>query len=106
MNGTYKVTSSNNVTTWDATKATYASNSVRSNKSRNLLEGRKPGYLTEDEFFEIVLNAYKATYSHGGVNHPEDLYVNFVSVLEVVSNTLSSLVDLNFGRDFSDVTKR
>jgi hypothetical protein len=105
MNGTYSVTAPNNIN-FDPNKATYTNNNIAySRKYRGFLEDRKPGYLTEDEFFEIVLNAYKSTYSFDGVNHPGDLYVNFSSVLEIVSNTLNSLVDLNHGRDLRDVTK-
>lgn len=103
MNGTYNVTSSENISTWDNVKATYASNSVRSNHSHNFLEGRKPGYLKDDEFFEILMHAYSSTYGYSGVNHPGDLYINVSTTLEIVSNTLNALVDLNFGRELRDV---
>lgn len=103
MNGTYNVTSSDNISTWDNTKATYASNGVRTSPSLNTLEGRKPGYLKDDEFFEILMHAYSSTYGYSGVNHPGDLYINVSTTLEIVSNTLNALVDLNFGRELRDV---
>jgi hypothetical protein len=103
MSGTYNVTSSENISTWDNVKATYASNSVPSSHSRDFLEGRKPGYLKEDEFFEVLMNAYSSTYGGAGVSHPGDFYTTVSATLEIVCNTLNSLVDLNFGRELRDV---
>lgn len=103
MENTINVSASENISTWDNTKATYASNGARSSHSLDLLEGRKPGYLKDDEFFEILMHAYSSTYGYSGVNHPGDLYVNISTTLEIVSNTLSALVDLNFGRELRDV---
>lgn len=103
MENTINVSASENINTWDDVKVNYASNSVNQKRSLDLLEGRRPGYLKDDEFFEILMHAYSSTYGYSGVNHPGDLYVNISTTLEIVSNTLSALVDLNFGRELRDV---
>lgn len=63
----------------------------------------RAGYLKEDDFFEILINSYKGTYSYDGYWHPGDLYVNVLSVLEIVCNTLSAQVDLEVGRPVRNV---
>lgn len=77
----------------------YSSNSV-DNKPFD-----KTGYITEDDFFKILINAYRSTYSSGDDYkwHPGDLYINVLSTLEIVCNTLNSLLDLKTGRGLSDV---
>lgn len=75
-------------------------NNIKLNNYRSL---DKAGYLTEDEFFDIFINAYKSTYGYEGKQHPGDLYVNISSALEVVCNTLQGLVDTNYGRSPRDV---
>lgn len=63
----------------------------------------RAGYLKEDDFFEILINSYKGTYSYDGYHHPGDLYTNVLSVLEIVCNTLSAQVDLEVGRPIRNV---
>jgi hypothetical protein len=93
-------------------KATYTSNSVQSdpiayNKENiNLSVYRstpKAGYVTEDQFFNILINAYKDTYGGEYSLHPADYYTNVSAVLEIVCNTLKGLVDIEFGRSLSSV---
>jgi hypothetical protein len=108
METTINVNASENITAttqaaWDKVNATYASNSVHYDKTRNFLEGRKPGYLTDDEFFEVLMNAYSSTYGGTAVSHPGDFYTTVSATLEIVCNTLNSLVDLNFGRELRSV---
>lgn len=106
MENTINVSASENINAqaaWDKVNATYSSNSVRSNPSLDKLKDRSPGYLTDDEFFEVLMHAYSSSYGHSRVNHPEDLYINVSATLEIVCNTLNSLVDLNFGRELRDV---
>lgn len=78
------------------------SNPVAYNKENINLSTYKPlkkaGYLTEDQFFDILINAYKDTYGGDYTWHPGDLYINVSSVLEVVCNTLQGLVDIEHGR--------
>lgn len=62
-----------------------------------------PYYITSDEFFEILRVAFDDTYGSDHRWHPEDLYVNVSSVLEVVSNTLANMVRIKAGRDLSGV---
>lgn len=93
---------------------TYSGNSVstpapdfsKSNIKLNSTMNKRPpraGYIKEDDFFEILINSYKGTYSHDGYWHPGDLYVNVLSVLEIVCNTLSAQVDLEVGRPVRNV---
>lgn len=90
---------------------TYTSSSTDNKYVKNwedikLSSNEKPrwsGYIKEDDFFEILINSYKGTYSHDGYWHPGDLYVNVLSVLEVVCNTLSAQVDLEVGRPIRNV---
>lgn len=75
-------------------------------KDIKLSKEHKPprvGYIKEDDFFEILINSYKGTYSHDGYWHPGDLYINVLSVLEIVCNTLSAQVDLEVGRPIRNV---
>jgi hypothetical protein len=48
-------------------------------------------YLTTDEFFDILKIAFEDTYGSDHTWHPEDMYVNLKSTLEIVTNTLSNL---------------
>jgi hypothetical protein len=57
-------------------------------------------YVTADEFFEILRIAFDDTYG-GGTDtpwHPEDMYINVLTTLEVVTNTLSNMANIKAGR--------
>lgn len=60
-------------------------------------------FLTSDEFFDLLKVAFDDTYGSDHGWHPEDLYINVSSVLEVVSNTLSNMVRLRNNRPLSGV---
>lgn len=62
-----------------------------------------PYYITSDDFFEILRVAFDDTYGSDHRWHPEDLYVNVSSVLEVVSNTLANMVRIKAGKELSGV---
>lgn len=62
-----------------------------------------PYYITSDDFFDILRVAFDDTYGSDHRWHPEDLYVNVSSVLEVVSNTLANMVRIKAGKDLSGV---
>lgn len=62
-----------------------------------------PYYITSDDFFDILKVAFDDTYGSDHRWHPEDLYVNVSSVLEVVSNTLANMVRIKAGKDLSGV---
>ncbi len=62
-----------------------------------------PYYITSDDFFEILKVAFDDTYGSDHRWHPEDLYVNISSVLEVVSNTLANMVRIKAGKELSGV---
>ena len=62
-----------------------------------------PYYVTSDDFFDILKVAFDDTYGSDHRWHPEDLYVNVSSVLEVVSNTLANMVRIKSGKDLSGV---
>jgi hypothetical protein len=62
-----------------------------------------PYYVTSDDFFDILKVAFDDTYGSDHRWHPEDLYVNVSSVLEVVSNTLANMVRIKAGKDLSGV---
>lgn len=62
-----------------------------------------PYYITSDDFFEILRVAFDDTYGSDHRWHPEDLYVNVSSVLEVVSNTLANMVRIKAGKDLHGV---
>lgn len=62
-----------------------------------------PYYITSDEFFEILRVAFDDTYGSDHRWHPEDLYINVSSVLEVVSNTLANMVRIKAGKELSGV---
>jgi hypothetical protein len=57
-------------------------------------------YVTADEFFDILRVAFDDTYGGGSETpwHPEDMYVNVSTTLEVVANTLSNMANLKAGR--------
>ena len=62
-------------------------------------------YVTADEFFEILRVAYDDTYGGGSETpwHPEDMYTNVVTVLEIVTNTLSNMSNLKSGRQLKGI---
>lgn len=61
-------------------------------------------YVTSDDFFEILRVAFNDTYGPGDHKwHPEDLYVNVSCVLEIVSNTLSNMININSKRGLNGV---
>lgn len=64
-----------------------------------------PYYVTSDDFFNILKVAFDDTYNNGSDHrwHPEDLYVNVSSVLEVVSNTLATMVRIKAGKKLHGV---
>lgn len=62
-----------------------------------------PYYVTSDDFFDILKVAFDDTYGSDHRWHPEDLYINVSSVLEVVSNTLANMVRIKAGKDLSGV---
>ena len=62
-----------------------------------------PYYVTSDDFFDILKVAFDDTYGSDHRWHPEDLYVNVSSVLEVLSNTLANMVRIKAGKDLSGV---
>lgn len=62
-----------------------------------------PYYVTSDDFFDILKVAFDDTYGSKHRWHPEDLYVNVSCVLEVVSNTLASMVRIKAGKELSGV---
>lgn len=62
-----------------------------------------PYYITSDDFFDVLKVAFDDTYGSDHRWHPEDLYVNVSSVLEVVSNTLANMVRIKAGKDLSGV---
>lgn len=62
-----------------------------------------PYYVTSDDFFDILRVAYDDTYGSKSKCHPEDLYVNVLSVLEVVSNTLINILNLKSGKPLEGI---
>lgn len=62
-----------------------------------------PYYVTSDDFFDILKVAFEDTYGCDYRWHPEDLYVNVSSVLEIVSNTLANMVRIKAGRELYGV---
>ena len=62
-----------------------------------------PYYVTPDDFFSILKVAFDDTYGSDHRWHPEDLYVNVSSVLEVVSNTLATMVRIKAGKELHGV---
>lgn len=89
-----KINQSSNVTTTTTTVGT---------KSPNHNYPWSPYYITSDDFFDILKVAFDDTYGSDHHWHPEDLYVNVSSVLEVVSNTLANMVRIKAGREVSGV---
>ncbi len=77
----------------------YASNSV-SNPS-TVDRPWMAYYVTADEFFDILRVAFDDTYGGGKDTtpwHPEDMYINVLTTLEVVTNTLSNMAKIKSGR--------
>lgn len=62
-----------------------------------------PYYVTSEDFFDILRVAFDDTYGSDHRWHPEDLYVNVSCVLEIVSNTLASMVRIKAGKELSGV---
>lgn len=80
-------------------------NVIENNKTK-INDSNKPWeayYLTSDEFFDICRVAFDDTYGSNHRWHPEDLYVNVSSVVEVVSNTLNNMVKLKSSRPLSGI---
>ena len=64
-----------------------------------------PFYVTADEFFDILRVAYDDTYGGGSDTpwHPEDMYVNVSTVMEVVTNTLSNMSRMRSGKPMKGI---
>ena len=78
----------------------YSSNSVNNVSERPWTAY----YVTDDEFFDILRIAYDESF--GGSKtpwHPEDMYTNVVTVLEIVTNTLSNMANLKSGRQLKGI---
>ena len=62
-------------------------------------------YLTIDEFFDILKIAHTDTYGSDPQHlwHPEDLYINVMTTLEIVSNTLANLHNIRNNRELHGV---
>ena len=62
-------------------------------------------YVTADEFFEVLRIAFDDTYGGGSDTpwHPEDMYINVVSTLEIVANTLSNMAKIKSGRPLKGI---
>jgi hypothetical protein len=62
-------------------------------------------YVTADEFFEVLRVAFDDTYGGGSQTpwHPEDMYVNVLSTLEIVANTLSNMANIKAHRPLKGV---
>ena len=87
--------------------AVYASNSVTTTTLNTFKSNDdKPWmnyYVTADEFFEILRLAYDDTYGDETKWHPEDIYINTLTVLEVMTNTLSNMAKLKSGRQLKGI---
>lgn len=57
-------------------------------------------YLTVEEFFSTLRVAFDDTYGNDPDHrwHPEDLYINVTTTLEIVSNALNSLHNIRNGK--------
>lgn len=92
-------------------ESTYGKENIKLNKESELKVssvtiGKYPSseyYLTSDDFFELLRVAYDDTYGSKSKCHPEDLYVNVLSVLEVVSNTLINILNLKSGKPLEGI---
>ena len=62
-------------------------------------------YVTADEFFDVLRLAFDETYGGGPETpwHPEDMYVNVSTTLEIVANTLSNMANLKAGRQLKGI---
>jgi hypothetical protein len=62
-------------------------------------------YVTADEFFDVLRLAFDEVYGGGAETpwHPEDMYVNVSTTLEIVANTLSSMANLKAGRPLKGI---
>lgn len=62
-------------------------------------------YVTADEFFEVLRVAFDDTYGGGTGTpwHPEDMYINVLTTLEVVTNTLSNMAKIKAGRPLKGI---
>lgn len=62
-------------------------------------------YVTADEFFDVLRLAFDETYGGGSETpwHPEDMYVNVSTTLEIVANTLSNMANLKAGRQLKGI---
>lgn len=61
-------------------------------------------YMTADDFFDVLKVAFVDTYGDNDHKwHPEDLYVNVSSVLEIVTNTLANSARLKSNKELRGV---
>jgi hypothetical protein len=62
-------------------------------------------YVTADEFFDVLRLAFNETYGGGSETpwHPEDMYINVSTTLEIVANTLSNMANLKAGRQLKGI---
>ena len=62
-------------------------------------------YVTADEFFDVLRLAFDEAYGGGSDTpwHPEDMYVNVSTTLEIVANTLSNMANLKAGRQLKGI---
>lgn len=62
-------------------------------------------YVTADEFFDILRVAFDDTYGGGSDTpwHPEDMYINVSTTLEVVANTLANMANLKAHRPIKGI---
>jgi hypothetical protein len=62
-------------------------------------------YVTADEFFDVLRLAFDETYGGGSETpwHPQDMYVNVSTTLEIVANTLSNMANLKAGRQLKGI---
>ena len=77
----------------------YDPNNIKINQKPNVQTSRPSNneqpwtayYMTASDFFDILKVAFEDTYGDDNHKwHPEDLYVNVSSVIEIVSNTLAN----------------
>jgi len=99
---------SERVETNNLNAAVYASNSVTTTKANIFKDNDRPWtayYVTADEFFDVLRLAFDETYGGGSETpwHPEDMYVNVSTTLEIVANTLSNMANIKSGRQLKGI---
>lgn len=93
----------NNIKINQAGTTTTTSTKTFSTKTEDHNYPWSPYYVTSDDFFDILKVAFNDTYGSDSRWHPEDLYINISSVLEVVANTLANMVRIKAGKELSGV---